>query len=61
MVDTMINSGQGTINVLPIDETDGAKVENILRANETLTYKGVTITVKVSDDNGDEVVYVKTI
>jgi M6 family metalloprotease-like protein len=59
LIDTKLPSGNGSIKVLPIDDTDIKKLQLPLSVGQTLTYNNVTIKLLSTDINGDAIQYEK--
>jgi hypothetical protein len=59
IVDTRLDSGNGSIKVLPINLTDDKKLDAPLSLNQTLTYNNISITYTSRSSNGDLVTYEK--
>ena len=60
LADTSIYSGEGTIKVLPVSESDPYRLQSPLGLGETITVEGITVTVTASTDLGDTVQVVVT-
>lgn len=55
LVDLSVASGMGAIRVLPINDNDSSKLQNILQVGETLSYSDVKVSVNSSSTGGDRV------
>lgn len=53
VVDSAIQSGLGPVKVIPIEPADNRRLKSIRAQGESVTFEGVTITVKKSDADGD--------
>lgn len=58
LVDTSVPSGNGTIKVLPFDETNQSKQTNILEEGESVSYQNVMIKLISKGEGFDDVLYV---
>ena len=53
VVDSAIQSGLGPVKVFPIEAADNRRLKSTRAQGESITFEGVTITVKKSDTEGD--------
>jgi M6 family metalloprotease-like protein len=56
-VETTVGSGRGTMRVLPVDDSDPAKLTRILQLGQTITHQGASVTL-LSRTDGTDVVQV---
>lgn len=54
-IDTSIDSGEGVVTVLPVDDGDDAKTSALVGIGASLTHDGVTITHVAQDTAGDRI------
>ena len=55
LVDSSIQSGYGPVRVYPAEKSDPRRLESPRAVGESITVEGVTITVRSSTNDGDEV------
>lgn len=53
VVDSAIQSGLGPVKVIPIEPDDNRRLKSTRAQGESVTFEGVTVTVKKSDADGD--------
>ena len=53
VVDSAVQSGLGPVKVIPIEPADNRRLKSTRAQGESVTFEGVTITVKKSDADGD--------
>ena len=53
VVDSAIQSGLGPVKVIPIEPSDNRRLKSTRAQGESVTFEGVTVTVKKSDADGD--------
>lgn len=58
-IDTGIQNGEGPIKVLPRNDSDLSKIQNIMSLNQTLTFNSVTIKFISTDSAGDVIQFTK--
>ncbi len=58
-IDTKVTTGAGPIKVLPINDTDGNKLQNIMTVGQTITFGSVSIKFVSTDASGDVIQYEK--
>ena len=59
LVNTSINAG-GAIKVLPLDDSDQSKLGKLLSVGQSVSYQGVTVTLKSRDDGHDVITVTRT-
>lgn len=57
VVDTKIASGQGTVKVLPIDNTDNNKISALMSPGQTITLNNITVKFVSTGTSGDLIEY----
>lgn len=58
-IDTKVTTGSGPLKVLPIDATDGNKIQAIMSVGQTITFGNVSIKFVSTDASGDVIQYEK--
>jgi M6 family metalloprotease-like protein len=58
-IDTKVTTGSGPLKVLPINDTDGSKAQNIMSVGQTITFGSVSIKYVSTDASGDVIQYEK--
>ena len=59
VVDSAIQSGLGPVKVIPIETADNRRLKSTRAQGESVTFEGVTITVKKSDSDGEVIEVVR--
>ena len=55
LIDTSVRIGEGPLKVLPINDADTRKIDALLGVGQSVSYEGVTISVKTSNSDGDTI------